>query len=273
VIELSRPVPAVSRAQGRLSARSLAPKEHGAYGQLGLPLVAALGMGRPGASAFALAAAAALAFVAHEPLLILAGQRGARARRDDGARALRRLAVVGAALVTFGGLGLALAPRAARAAALVPLALAAMLAPFIVKNREKTALGELLAAAALSSAALPVAIAAGASTFTARSAWAAWLVAFAASTLAVRAVVAHAKAPMVLPHRVRGPLTLAIAAIVLERVGFLTPLGAAGAAPMLALALALAAAPPRPTALRRVGWALVAASIVLCAAITVGAHI
>src|SRR5437762_3573628 len=96
--------------------RSLAPKEHGAYGQLGLPLVTGLAMGRPGVAAAALAVAAAAAFVAHEPLLILAGQRGTRARREEGPRAARRLAVLGAAAAISGGAGLALAPSPARLA-------------------------------------------------------------------------------------------------------------------------------------------------------------
>jgi outer membrane receptor for ferrienterochelin and colicins len=45
-------------------ARSLAPREHGAYGQLGVPLVTALAVARPGLAAIALAAAALTALPA-----------------------------------------------------------------------------------------------------------------------------------------------------------------------------------------------------------------
>jgi hypothetical protein len=238
-----------------------------------VPLVAALAMGRPGVASVALAAGSALAFAAHEPLLVLAGQRGARARREDGARSRRRLVVLGGSAAVAGGLGLALAPPAARIAALVPLALAAVLAPLVAKNAEKTTAGELLAAAALASAGVPVALAAGVAPGAAWGAWAAFCLAFAASTFAVRAVVAQARAPVSWPCRAAAPAALALAAVLLRGAGVLGSSALVGAAPMLTLAVALALAPPRPGALRRVGWGLVAASIFLCASLAVGAHL
>jgi hypothetical protein len=253
--------------------RSLAPREHGAYGQLALPLVTALAMGRPGPASTALALAAVLAFVAHEPLLVLAGQRGTRIRREEGARAGRRLAVVAAAAVIAGVAGLALASPEARLAALVPLGLSLLLVPFIARNAEKTAPGELLAAAALSSAALPVALAAGVPAGMAWGAWAAFCLAFGASTFAVRAVVAHARLRLPAARRAVAPLLFAASALLLVRAGVIGLPGALGAAPMLVLALALALAPPRPNALKRVGWTLVAASALLCVALAVGAHL
>jgi hypothetical protein len=259
--------PAVART------RSLAPKEHGAYGQLGLPLCAALAMGTPRVAALAIAAGAVLAFAAHEPLLVLAGTRGARARREDGARALRRFATLGIAAVTAGGAGIVFAPTAARVAALVPLGLAALLAPFVFAEKEKTLPDEIVAGAALAAASLPVAIASGVSIAAAWSAWIAWAIAFAASTIAVRAVVAHARAHVAWFRRAAGPLALAVATFALARGGVVTPLAAAGAAPMLVAAIALAVAPPPPTALRRVGWALVAASAILCVVLAVSAHV
>ena len=70
------------------------PKEHGAYGQLLFPLVTAAAMGRPTLAAVALIITATAIFLSHEPLLVLAGSRGPRARRDDGARARRWLTAV-----------------------------------------------------------------------------------------------------------------------------------------------------------------------------------
>src|SRR4051812_49522750 len=75
------------------------PREHGAYGQLLFPLVTALAVGRPRVVAWLLAASAVGAFLAHEPLLVLLGQRGARA-----ARAQR-----GQAAIWFGGTAVAAA--------------------------------------------------------------------------------------------------------------------------------------------------------------------
>src|SRR2546427_12895718 len=56
-----------------------------------MPLVVALVIGGAAAGALALAAAAAAAFLAHEPLLVLLGQRGGRASRDQNADARRSL--------------------------------------------------------------------------------------------------------------------------------------------------------------------------------------
>src|SRR5688572_9798586 len=97
------------------------PREHGAYGQLLFPLTTALAIGRPGRAAFAWAAASALAFLAHEPLVVLAGLRGSRASRDDRQRARRWLAayLTGAALL--GSLALVWMPRDARLAVAAPL--------------------------------------------------------------------------------------------------------------------------------------------------------
>jgi hypothetical protein len=230
-------------------------------------------MGRPGVASVALAAAAAISFAAHEPILVLAGQRGTRARREEGARAARILAALGGGALALGAIGLALAPAEARISALVPIGLTALLAWFIARNAEKTAPGEILAAAALSSAGLPVALAGGAPAAVAWGAWAAFCLAFGASTLAVRTVVAHARAPMAWPRRTVAPALALAAAVGLGVAGLVTPLASIGAAPMLALALAVAAAPPRPAALRRVGWALVAASAVLSVTLAVGAHL
>jgi hypothetical protein len=142
-----------------------------------------------------------------------------------------------------------------------------------VRGAEKTTAGELLAAAALASTGIPVALAAGAPTSAAWGAWLAFFLAFGASTFAVRTVVAHVRAPASWPRRLAAPVIFAASALLLARVGLLTAAAAIGAAPMLALALALALRPPPPASLRRVGWGLVAASVVLCAALAVGAHL
>lgn len=53
----------------------LVPREHGAYGQLLLPIATTLIIGRPTAPALAIAAAAVFVFLIHEELLVLAGGR------------------------------------------------------------------------------------------------------------------------------------------------------------------------------------------------------
>ncbi len=253
--------------------RSLAPREHGAYGQLALPLVAALGMGRPSVSAALMTVGAVAVFLAHEPVLVVAGLRGTRAQREDGGRARRRLVLLGIATALAGGVGVWLAPPAARTAAVVPIALALVLAPLLARGEEKTAPGELLAAATLVTAAVPVAIAARVAPHIASGAAAAWWLVFAASTLVVRGVIAHARASVAWPRRLAAPVIAACAALALGADGVLSPAAAVGAVPMLALALVLAARPPSPRSLKRVGWALVAASVALAVSLVAGAHV
>lgn len=96
------------------SPRSLMPREHGAYGQLALPLLTALFSGRPTAAAFLYAAAAVFAFFAHEPLLVLLGQRGSRAFRELGARARLRLTLLAVGTLLCAGLALMLSSQTAR---------------------------------------------------------------------------------------------------------------------------------------------------------------
>lgn len=253
--------------------RSLAPKEHGAYGQLGLPLVTALGMGRPSVAAACLTAAAVAAFLAHEPALLLMGQRGTRALREDGPRARARVAQLGALALAGGAAGLWLMPAAARWTAAVPAVLAGVLAPFVLRGDERSTVGELIASAALSSAALPVAFAAGVPGAAAFAAWAAWCLVFFVSTFAVRAVIAHAKAPASWARRLAGPVAAAALAGGAAALGIVHPAGVIGALPMLAVSLFIAARPPRPQQLKRVGWSLVAASVALAVALVVGAHL
>lgn len=268
--------------------RSLAPREHGAYGQLVVPLVTALVMGRltamesqaapspgapsghPGVAAALLSIASVAAFLAHEPLLVLLGQRGPRARRTGSSRALRVLAGLGAALLLAGGAGFALAPPVARVAVTVPLALAAIVALLIAREQEKTAAGEMVAAAALSSAALPVALASGVAPACAWGAWGAWTLAFAAATWAVRATIAHNKGGSSFAGRALPLLVPAGIAALLAALGARLVVASL---PVFLFALAVTGAPPHPRELRRVGWGLVASTVITATLLIVGCRL
>jgi hypothetical protein len=100
-----------------------------------------------------------LAFIAHEPLLVLLGQRGRRVAEEEGPRARRWLAATGGLAAVTGALGIALAPAAARLALALPAALAVVVALLVWRRLEKTTLGEVFVAAALASAGWAVALA------------------------------------------------------------------------------------------------------------------
>ena len=244
-------------------ARSLAPREHGAYGQLGLPLVAALAIGRPGIAAFGLTIAWVAAFLAHEPLLVLLGQRGKKARAQDGARAARRLALLGALLALSGSVSLLFAPAEARLGLVPPALLGLVVMAFVWRKEEKTTAGEIIAAAALSGAGFPVALAGGVGVFPAAVAWLVWTTAFLMSTLAVRAVIARAK------HEGRATLVaayvatigLGAASVILALRGVLPRAVPIALAPFVILSLGVCVFPVHTRHLRRIGWALIGACV------------
>jgi hypothetical protein len=236
--------------------RLLIPKEHGAYFQLAAPLMTAIAMGRPSSSSFLFALSAVAAFLSHESFLVLIGGRGGRARREDGARAVRWLAVLVALALACAAAAWAMAP-ALGVLPLLPVGMAALVGALVVYRLERTMIGEILVGAALASAALPVAWAAGVSPAHVWTAWLSWGVAAAAGTCAVRSIT--------LSHREPSPTTrfARLVTIVLTAAGIALrwPWATLAAAPTVILAIFWIVAPPNPRRLRQVGWTLAAATL------------
>jgi hypothetical protein len=245
--------------------RTLIPHEHGAYGQLILPLVTAYAVGGVTAGAVLLGAAFVLAFVAHESLLVVLGQRGKRALEADAPRARRLLLALGGLAVIAGAAGVLLAPAAARAALLLPLALSAVVGWLVARRREKSLAGEIVVAAALSSAGLAVALAGGAPLSWAIACWVTWTLAFAVATLAVQVILVRARSKgrsdPGLVHAAVSALLLAgaFAASALAGLPRAAPLALV---PTAALSIAVCVSRFSPRRLRELGWAMVGSSIV-----------
>src|SRR3989304_3176825 len=142
---------------------SLLPREHGAYAGIAFPLITALSLGAPTAVQLLWIAGCVAVFLAHEPLLIIVGERGRRSHTALGARARRTAYGLVAIAVATGGLGWWLAAPTARAALILPLALGALLLRLILIHRERSLPGELLACVTLSSGGIPTPLARGAS--------------------------------------------------------------------------------------------------------------
>lgn len=254
------PKPAVKRV------RSLWPKEHGAYGQIGMPLLSALVVAFPPSLASLGFFFAALGlFLAHEPALLLLGQRGKRAIEEAGDRAKKRLLLMGA-LAAVAGIGaIVLAPQAIWAAGVgILLALAA--GAFVLTGHEKTAVGELvISGLALPWCGVPVALAGGVPVETALVHWGVWAVSFSCATLTIRGMIARGRKR----HRSLVPTMLAMSFALLAtgvalaawsggRIG----LGPALAIlPIVAVSLGIGILAPRAKYLREVGWAVIAASV------------
>lgn len=254
-------------------APSLLPREHGAWGQLALPLASALALGVPGAAALLLTAGIVLAFLAHEPMLIVLGQRGRRLLGDLGDRARRRLAVLGLAAAVTGGAGLLLAPGAARAAVLPAAVLGACSVGLAVVRLERTTAGEVLVSWALAAAAIPVALAAGAP---ARHAWAAgatWALAFTAATLPVRVILLRARTKGAVDRRLlsaAGVAALTALALLAGALGLVPWPAALAVLPVTLAAFVVSLAPLRAQRLTAVGWSVVGASLATLLVLVLG---
>jgi len=238
--------------------RSLLPREHGAYFQLAIPLLTAGVLHAPTVATCALTAAAALAFLANEPLLVALGHRGPRMLEHDGPRARRRLALLATAALVTGAAGLAAAPRDATiVAVVVAIPVVAVLA-LAWRRAEHTIVGELIAALALTGASAPVLVAGGTAPGPAVAMWLAWALGFGATVLAVHRVIARHTRPATAIDRV---IAAALVAITLACFG-LAPRLPALAIPILlvAVAAALVLVPPPATRLRTVGVAIVVAA-------------
>jgi len=252
--------------------RSLLPQEHGAWGQLFAPLATALALGRPGPAAIALAASAALGFLACEPALVMLGQRGTRVFQEDGPRAGRRFAWLALLALAAGGLGLGLAPPAARWAALPTPVLAAAASVLVARKLEFTLPGEIVIAIALSSVGLPVALASGASLGAALAAWATWILAFTAVTLAVQVLLTRARGE----ERGRGALSAAgvvgigLAAAALAAGGIFPGAALFALAPLALVSFAVCVLPVSPRRLKAVGWTIMGASLLTVVLLAAG---
>lgn len=175
----------------RVQARALLlPREHGTYGEVLFPLVSALVLGEANRAAWGLALVAVAGFLAHEGFVVLLGSRGARIRREASPAAWRSVGLFGAAALA----GAALAwPGLTQAVVLgvvlaAALSLAAIAAAWL--GWERGLAGELLAALALTSWSVPVALAGAVPAVTAFSVWTIWCVVYGLATVIVHAIIA-----------------------------------------------------------------------------------
>jgi hypothetical protein len=245
--------------------KGLLPREHGAYAQLGFPLLTGLfyAGGHPGAVAFAVAAVAG--FLAHEPMAVIMGMRGVRIRDALVRPARRRLwllvAVGGVALVA----ALVLAPLRAWQAAVVPAVPALILIPLFLTDRIKTIGGEAIAAAAFSAVLLPVALSGVASWAEAWTAAAVWLGATLLAIVVVHAVKASHKgrprARWLVPAAPALALLVALTAVAAALWLPYPAVRCLAVLPPAATSFGVGLVRPHPRHLKRIGWSVVGANV------------
>lgn len=254
----------------------MVPREHGAYAELLFPIATVLLGGSPTASTWLLAVAAIACFLSNEPLLVLLGERGSRTKREESNRAKRVLLVFVLIALGTGLTGLVLAPRGVQIAAGFTLLLGGGLVLTAVQGLERSMFGEALAAAALSSIAIPLGLSAGLETTAALAVALIWLIASSLGTSIVRLTIARTKSKT---EEARSKVAfkrglLIMACLVVVAVGVGAPFGSrvglwvlAAAVPVALVVLAMAALRPSTRRLRLMGWSLVAAN--LCSLIAV----
>jgi hypothetical protein len=250
---------------------TLLPREHGAYAQLLFPILSGLLMGRPGAASAAVALAAVLCFLAYEPLAVLRGIRGTRARREWGDRARRRLAGLLPAALVLAGLAWVLMWRGSSWIYLVvPTVLSILLLLLVFLGIAKSLAGEVAIAAGFAS--LHVAVG-GSAALSGPLLWGPavlWFAAFTAATFAVHALKERQAGRRSLLAAVADGVVMAslLGVIVLaSKPGDLRFLGLAAIPPILAVFVVHFG---RMTArhLKRIGWTLVAADVLALVILT-----
>jgi len=247
--------------------RAWLPKEHGAYGQVTFPLVAAFGVAGMSTAGVLMSVAVIAGFLAHEPAAIVLGQRGSRAKRDLDSSArvwLTCCAVIG---IVAGLAAVARLDHVARWSLAVPIVPAVLLIVAMTNGREKSWYGEAAAALAFAGVSVPVAMAAGASTTVGVAVAIPFALLFTTTTLAVRVVILRVRAGgdprAAIATRRATFIVSAVAAVligVMTATGWLPASVLIASAPGLLTAAIVAARPPAATKLRTLGWSLVAVS-------------
>jgi hypothetical protein len=251
---------------------TLWPKEHGAYGQVAFPLITALAAAGPSAGGVLTTMAVLAGFLAHEPAAVVLGLRGPRARRELRSSATTWLLVLAGVGVTAAIGALWTTDPAVRWSLAVPAVPALALAVAMLRYRETSWYGEASAALAFSGAAVPVTMAAGGTIEAAALVAIPFALLFVTTTLAVRVVILRVRGggdPRATARTRYATIALSSGAVLLLALfagaKLVSPSILLAAAPGLLTAGAIALCPPLPTRLRRVGWTLVAISVVTAA--------
>ena len=235
---------------------NLKPKEHGAYAILAVPIVCALLIAGPSGVGLSVAVAAMAGFMAHEPLLVAIGHRGNRALKSaPGARA--RLGALLGATIGLGMFALLVGTVEVRWSLIGCAFLAAISFAIAIAGQHRTLGGQLMGVVGLSAPCLPILLTGHLPVALAIEAWLTWVMGFTATTMAVHGVIASQKRRSLNVHRATvGFLTLCVA--LLTALSFPFPVITL---PMLGMSWYLLILPPPARHLKRVGWTLVAGTV------------
>ena len=241
---------------------AMLPREHGAYSQMVLPLATSLIVSHGAAPSLMIAIAVICGFLAHEPLLVLLGGRGVRAKQVAGARAAIWFSGTAMAAIAAGSAAFTRAAPTVRWSFLLPLVPASWVAASLFASCEKRASAEIAVALAFAFTSVPMCLAAGLSAAEAFSVGIVFGSVFVTGVLCVRAIVlAKRGGGRPTASRETRLLLVAVAAVTVIGLGLgvssatlhWTTLLAVTPGLVAAVTLATRRSPPP---LRTVGWSL-----------------
>ncbi len=241
----------------------LLPHEHGAYGQLGFPLITVWLLGRPGWLAAAVTLACVAGFWLHEPAMILAGRRGERRKSAFSRAAWIEAGILGALAAAAGAGAWMAAGRELRWSLGLYPALALLVAEGCRRGLDRKPGFELFSCLGLALCSFPVGLAAGISARRMAAIAAIWGLVQCGSVMAVHGIIARAKRR---PGAMAGSAVAVLATpmLLLAAAGMKYPAWQRFAIPLMpALAIAglLYFRAPSPRHLRRLGWALIGSNV------------
>lgn len=263
---------------------SFFPKEHGAYGQMIFPLVTSMLVSGVSVGSLFFAIAVVAGFLVHEPLLVILGFRGPRARREQGQAARWWVAGLVVVLVLAGIAALRWMEPAQRFYVVFPAVPAVYLFMAAATGKGKSIGAEVAVAIAFSLVAIPLCLLGGSGVTrhadvgsrpgpavgTGIVVAMAFVTNFVLATLAVRVVIAKVRGggdPRMVATMRAWVYGLAIAIVAaaagVASGGWLPWLPLVALVPGMVTAFWIAAFPPPPAKLRAVGWALVTTSAIV----------
>ena len=249
---------------------SLLPKEHGAYGQMTFPLLTAMVVSGVSVGSLFFVLSVIAGFVLHEPLLVVLGLRGPRARREQGRVAIWWVVALTLVLVLAGAVALRWMGPSTRIWIALPLVPAVYIFIAAISGKGKTVAAEIAVAIAFSLTAVPLCLLGGPSLVAGILIALAFATNFVLATLAVRVVIAKVRGggdPRLVAAMRRAvyivALAIAIGAALAASRGRIPWLPLASLIPGIATACWVAANPPPPTRLKAVGWTLVSVSTIV----------
>lgn len=238
----------------------LRPKEHGAYAILAIPLVTSLFISGLTFTTMLVAAAAVAAFLAYEPLLIVAGSRGKRIRESTPA-AVRVLTTRLMTAILCGAIAFWLGDLVVRLGLIVCIGFA--IAEFVasVNGHSRRLATQLLGITGLTLPSTVILTAGGVASVTASQFWLIWVAGRMATTASVRSAITRHKSSVSIQDARILDILLIIAFAICGIGLFWGEAIWTATLPLVLAGAVLRVASPHPRHLKQIGWSLVLVNI------------